>query len=70
MRCFYIFQKNFGKISSITETDSVNTNFRCKTGYLVQEGMFLLTKSEVHTGKYSERSFDVRSERNEVHAKN
>ena len=32
--------------------------------------MFLLTHCEVHTAKYSDRSFDVLTEWNEVHTKN
>ena len=32
--------------------------------------MLLLTNCEVHTGKYLDRSFEVRTERNEVHTKN
>ena len=32
--------------------------------------MLLLTNCEVHTGKYSNRSLDVRTERSEVRTKN
>ena len=32
--------------------------------------MLLLTNGEVHTGKYSDRSLDVRTERSEVRTKN
>ena len=32
--------------------------------------MFLLTNCEVHTRKYSDRSFDARTERSEVRTKN
>ena len=32
--------------------------------------MLLLTKCEVHTGKYSDRSFEVLTERSEVCTKN
>ena len=31
--------------------------------------MLLLTNCEVYTGKYSDRSFEVRTERSEVHTK-
>ena len=32
--------------------------------------MLLLTNCEVHTGKYSDRSYEVRTERSEVRTKN
>ena len=32
--------------------------------------MLLLTNCEVHTGKYLDRSFEVRTERSEAHTKN
>ena len=31
--------------------------------------MILLTNCEVHTGKYSDRSFEVRTERSEIRTK-
>ena len=34
------------------------------------DNMLLLTNCEVHTGKYSDRSLDVRTERSEVPTKN
>ena len=32
--------------------------------------MLLLTNCEVHMGKYSDRSFEVRTERGEIYMKN
>ena len=33
----------------------------------ISNNMLLLTNCEVHTGKYLDRSFEVRTERSEVH---
>ena len=37
---------------------------------LLKDNMLLLTNFEVHTGKYLDRSFEVRTERSEVRTKN
>ena len=40
-----------------------------KMARFVYDIMLLLTDCEVHAGKYSDRSFEVRSERSEVRTK-
>ena len=66
-------EKTFaGKTKNFTNSTIIKNTYN--TGYLQPSDhgfrkMLLLTNCEVHTAKYSERSFKVRTERNIVRTK-
>ena len=56
------------KARIVDKSDNMLTivSFLCRT---IVHIMLLLTNCEVHTGEYSDRSLDVRTEQSKVHTK-
>ena len=65
-------------MSNFNTVEAINNGSVCSVLLLSTTGLFsacrkildLLTSCEVHVGKYSNRSFEVRSKQSEVHMKN
>ena len=63
---------NFNTVKAINNGSACSVLFLSTTGLSPtrRKILDLLTSCEVHVGKYSNRSFEVRSEQSEVHTKN